>query len=659
MKKLFPTLFIKRVAVGAGVVWIFSALPLMAGVNILTNGPSTSGSNNWSMASAPVSSSNPGSFQDLVIQPANTNDLYQAAANIYSQSLNVTNGGAYTIIANNSLFSPTNSTIRLGNTPTNTANPFTNSLSGIAQDLIYLTNNSSFKVLPGNSSTGDQINVPLQQAGNFNISTGCVLTINVPITGSGSKNLTLTGGGTNIFGGANTIAGNITNAAGTLILNGIISNSNAGLLIVQSNATMIENASGSLGGALPLTINGGGTVMLAGTNTYSGLTKVVGLLQVSGAAALSAASTLNSGGSTGDPTIVNFATADNYVMNVCSIGGIMRFTGPAAGSTTITFTNGGAFTGGAATKKISTTNVTLVINGPAGTNFDLLGPNATTNRDHVFQADAPITFNVPLVGGNAANTAGFSKSGGSVMTLSGANTYNGDTRVTAGTLRLAAGATIANTTNIVLAAGATLDVSPVGNFALGSAQALSNSVPGAVIIGNFNASAGAVALVAFTNGTPSLTVTNGALTLAAATRFYLSISNGGVGLDANSYKLVAKGPGGSVAGTASTNLTIAGDGVAAGATAALSISNNELYLVVSSGTLSEPVTSGFTLSSGQAVLTFSGSSGQTWNVISTTNLTTPLANWITNASGTFSGVPVMFTNLNPSGPQQFYRIKSP
>jgi hypothetical protein len=163
-----------------------------------------------------------------------------------------------------------------------------------------------------------------------------------------------------------------------------------------------------------------------------------------------------------------------------------------------------------------------------------------------------------------------------------------------------------------------------------------------------------------TVNTPTLTVTGGALTLGAATPFTINVNNGGTALGAGSYKIISKGTGGSVTGTAPAAVTVGGNGLVAGTTAALNISGGELYLVVSSGsTPSTPVISSLTLVSGQALLTFSGTNG-TWYVLSTTNLTTPLSAWVTNANGSFSssGSVVIYTNSTPNDPQRFYRIKA-
>ncbi len=63
--------------------------------------------------------------------------------------------------------------------------------------------------------------------------------------------------------------------------------------------------------------------------------------------------------------------------------------------------------------------------------------------------------------------------GSGTLTLSGANTYSGDTTISSGTLALSGSGSIANTPNIYLSSGATLDVSGLGStFTLDDGQTL-------------------------------------------------------------------------------------------------------------------------------------------------------------------------------------------
>jgi hypothetical protein len=112
-------------------------------------------------------------------------------------------------------------------------------------------------------------------------------------------------------------------------------------------------------------------------------------------------------------------------------------------------------------------------------------------------------------------------------------------------------------------------------------------------------------------------------------------------------------------GTAPAAVTVGGDGLATDATAALSISDGELYLVVTGGTLYPPVVESFGLGGGGVVLSFSGTNGQSWKILTSTNLTKPLADWDVATSGTFAGGTVSYTNTSVADPQRYYRITSP
>jgi hypothetical protein len=58
-------------------------------------------------------------------------------------------------------------------------------------------------------------------------------------------------------------------------------------------------------------------------------------------------------------------------------------------------------------------------------------------------------------------------------------------------------------------------------------------------------------------------------------------------------------------------------------------------------------------------LRFSGSNGQSYGVLTSTNLLLPLSQWTRIAGGTFGSSAVTYTNTNAINPEQFYRIVSP
>jgi hypothetical protein len=167
--------------------------------------------------------------------------------------------------------------------------------------------------------------------------------------------------------------------------------------------------------------------------------------------------------------------------------------------------------------------------------------------------------------------------GSAGLTITGTDAHSGNTIINSGSIALTNTATMANAANIIVANGATFDVAGLASaFALGSSQTLSNSSSTAVLKGAAGAGSGTVSLT-YASGTPSFSVTSGALTLSASTTF--KVNNTSTALARGSYKIVSAGAGGSVAGTP-PSVTVGGNGLAHAVTPLLGITNNELYLVV-------------------------------------------------------------------------------
>ncbi len=216
-----------------------------------------------------------------------------------------------------------------------------------------------------------------------------------------------------------------------------------------------------------------------------------------------------------------------------------------------------------------------------------------TSQFGTFFSLGPIT---ETVGGS-----GITKGGLGFMTLTGVNNYSGNTTITNGTLFLSGSASIANSPNIVVGSGATLDVTNLSSaFVLGSSQTLSNLSSTAAISGNADASLGTVSL-RYASGTPSFTVLNGALTLASGTT--AKVNNTGAALVKGNYRLISAGTAGSVAGTAPSSVTVGGNGTAGAVTPSLQITGNELFLVVPN---SAPAVA--------RIVTNSTSTGITWKI---------------------------------------------
>ncbi len=285
------------------------------------------------------------------------------------------------------------------------------------------------------------------------------------------------------------------------------------------------------------------------------------------------------------PGTVTLANA-NYVQHWTLNGGTLNLNQAYAinaysGSTltisngTIDNTSGGAITLGNAPSFNWNGDFTF-----AGTGNLNLGSGAVTlggNRQVTVNAN---TLTVGGVIGDGASGYSLTKPGAGILTLSGANTYSGNTTISAGRLALSGMGSIANTPNIVIAGGAALDVSAlISPFTLGS-QTLSNSAVRAVICGTNNTGSGTVSLV-YDGVNPSFIVTNGGMALSAATTF--KVNNTGSALGVGSYLIISNataGTTGLVAGTAPSSVIVNGGGIAAGTTASLQIASAGLNLVV-------------------------------------------------------------------------------
>ncbi|HMG82674.1 MAG TPA: autotransporter-associated beta strand repeat-containing protein, partial [Ferruginibacter sp.] len=136
----------------------------------------------------------------LITTPVTTPDI--SNGNITAQSLNVKNGTAYTIGDT----STTARVLTLGN-----AISFSNVISGVTNDVVSLSGNSSLTIKP---TVGVTLSLALASSGNFDIATGSTLTDSAAITGTNS--ITKTGAGVLVLLAANTYSGNNTFSAGEL-----------------------------------------------------------------------------------------------------------------------------------------------------------------------------------------------------------------------------------------------------------------------------------------------------------------------------------------------------------------------------------------------------------------------------------------------------------
>jgi autotransporter-associated beta strand protein len=313
-------------------------------------------------------------------------------------------------------------------------------------------------------------------------------------------------------------------------------------------------------------------------------------------------------------------------------------------------------------------NGTFAIGGTGQLGSGNYAANITNCGTFTYNSSAAQTLSGIISGTGALN-----QNGSSILTLSSANTYTGNTTINAGTLALGGSGSIANSANILLGSGATLDVSAIGGFTIGAAQTLAGrgGVNGDLTINGFlSPGDSTTGTLTFSN---SLTLTDGSTNLFKINPSPLTNDTVVVGgaLTNGGTLLVTNIGASSLAAGISFQLFNAGNYNGNFASAILPALPVGLAWntgnLNTSGTISivlttTPVFGPVSVSGGGLVFSGSGGvGGANYILLEATNLVTPPANWtpiLTNQfdnSGNF-----IFTNpIDPNAPQSFYRIELP
>jgi autotransporter-associated beta strand protein len=219
----------------------------------------------------------------------------------------------------------------------------------------------------------------------------------------------------------NSVASNnltISTGSGAVDINGAVAN--VGTLSITSNSTSSE-ASGIISTDTILTKAGSGTLLLSANNTYTGQTNInAGTLAVTvnNALGTNAAGTVIASGATLDLQNVTYSTTEAITNN---------------GGTLSTSTGTSSFAG-----------------------VMTLGANSTIDVD-----GTQLTVSTAI--GDGSNGYDIDKTGNGILVLSGANSYSGDTTVSAGTIKLTG--SVNALTDLTIASGATLDLQATQTFA--------------------------------------------------------------------------------------------------------------------------------------------------------------------------------------------------
>jgi fibronectin-binding autotransporter adhesin len=302
------------------------------------------------------------------------------------------------------------------------------------------------------------------------------------LTGTGSDTFTKTGTGTLTVNGTTSFGGGGTVSEGTLAVSGANTRLN-GAIAVGGSGTLLNSTTNGVTGNV--TLNAGGVFTNNVANTGTSLTVNGGTFSGSGNTTLTTLTLAGSGDLVNTGTLtasaINATAASGTTTLANTLGGTGSFTKSGAGTVAVTGSNAG-YTGPVAlnagttlvgatsalgTGTLSLGTATLATSGSlsqtlgnarvnfagtttfgSGTNngsLTLSGSGVLTGNA-TLDVDTAVTLTGPLSGSGFSLT----KTGGSTLTLNGANTYSGTTNVSAGTLRIeaAAGAGKTGTTNV-------------------------------------------------------------------------------------------------------------------------------------------------------------------------------------------------------------------
>ncbi|WP_083036742.1 autotransporter-associated beta strand repeat-containing protein [Achromobacter ruhlandii] len=291
-----------------------------------------------------------------------------------------------------------------------------------------------------------------QAHGTFTLDPGVADTVGADLhdmaangaTGWDGRSLTKQGSGTLTLTGAGTYTGGTTIAAGTLrIGDGGVSGSVTGDIL--NHATLVFDRgdaaahAGVIAGEGSVTKRGAGTLTLTGNNVYTGRTFIeAGTLRV------------GDGGTTGAVAgdIANDAALVFERGDAVSYAGVISGSGAVTnkGTGTLTLTGNSSYTG------LTTVEAGTLRIGDGGNTGSLAG-DIVNHGILAFERGDDVTY-----GRLVSGTGALVKNGTNTLTLGGANTYSGATRIEAGTLKTGVVNAFARTAGVMIARDASLNL---------------------------------------------------------------------------------------------------------------------------------------------------------------------------------------------------------
>jgi len=252
---------------------------------------------------------------------------------------------------------------------------------------------------------------------------------------------------------------------------------------------------------------------------------------------------------------------------------------------------------------------------------------------NINSSTAEIEMGAALVNGGGAG--GLTKLGAGILRLDGVNTFTGTTLVSSGTFEVAGNGVIAGPVSV--ASGATLagDIGSVETFYINNTLTLAAGSTTTMTV--TPASNDEIFGLTTVNYGGALVVTNSSTSPLVAGHTYMLFNSANPGT--GNFSSVTILPSGQFTGT-------------------FNPANGSLTIVAAAA----PTFNSSTLSGGNLVLTGTGGTPSgTYSLLTATNLTTPIASWTTNTTGTFD-TGGAFSNaipVNATTPAQFFRMKTP
>ncbi len=346
-------------------------------------------------------------------------------------------------------------------------------------------------------------------------SSGAPFTISGSIQGNpGSPALTVTGSGTLVLSGANTYVGGTALTSGTTSISADNNLGNPATLLTFSDGTLETTLTFSSSRPISITTKGTFNVDPVVVTTLTGSIMGTGSLSKSGMGTLvlEGAGNNYSGG-----TFIDGGTLSVSTVGTLNPSGFVEVAGGA------TFDISG----------LTLPSLTIGdLSGIAGSHVTLVSKNLTFGTNN----PTPKTF----AGVISGPTGSITKQNSGTETLTGVNTYLGDTNINGGTLRLSLGGSISSSNAVVVAGGATFDITgstlpnvlinglsgaPNSSVTLGANQLRFGVAASTATFGGVISGSGSILKKA--SGTSILTGINtftGGTTIAAGT---LSLSSGG------------------------------------------------------------------------------------------------------------------------------------